>query len=44
VRPAIALCSTTGYFTRSVSLVGCELLAGAPPTMAVTAPAGMVFT
>src|SRR3990172_2074419 len=44
VRPAMALCTTTGNFTRKVSLVGCELLAGAPPMVAVTPPAGMVLT
>ena len=43
VRAAIALCTTTGNLTRSVSLVGCELVVGAPPVLPVTAPAAIAL-
>ena len=43
VRASIALCNVTGSLARKISDAGCELVAGAPPTVAVKAPAAMVL-
>lgn len=39
-----ALCMVRGDFARRVSVVGCELVADEPPTVALTAPIAIVFT